>query len=411
MSNLTTLPKGDSAWLLRKSIQRIMQQVSVLETNIGSSTTGNSSNTQVIFNDNGTLRGDAGLTYNAATDTLTAGSATITGDLTVDTSTLKVDSANNRVGILTASPAAALHVNNGNIRLNDGYQLEFGGGFNSISGSNASNYLLFYINNSEAMRLNSTGLGVGVSPTQPLTVRSSAAAIGMFHSTNVNGPYVIFQNSTANFGDIGSELAITGGGSAGNMTLNSRLSSNLCFAVSDSVKMRIDSSGNVGIGVTPSAGKGCLQLSSGINFPATQVASSDANTLDDYEEGTFTPTVVGSSTVGSATYATQIGRYVKIGRQVTAWVHLEWSGGTGTGNLRFGGLPFNIVTLGSNNFPSASIGYISNIALSANNIAVAYGQNAENNVNLGQYPVGGGTGASVAYDTAGQIIFTITYEV
>jgi hypothetical protein len=72
----------------------------------------------------------------------------------------------------------------------------------------------------------------------------------MFHSTNVNGPYVIFQNSTANFGDIGSELAITGGGSAGNLTLNSRSTSNLCFAVSDSVKMRIDSSGNVGIGVS-----------------------------------------------------------------------------------------------------------------------------------------------------------------
>ena len=104
MSNLTTLPKGDSAWLLRKSIQRIMQQVSVLETNIGSSTTGNSANTQVIFNDNGTLRGDAGLTYNAATDTLTAGSATITGDLTVDTSTLKVVAASDVVGINTASP-------------------------------------------------------------------------------------------------------------------------------------------------------------------------------------------------------------------------------------------------------------------------------------------------------------------
>jgi hypothetical protein len=81
-----------------------MQQVSVLETNIGSSTTGNSANTQVIFNDNGTLRGDAGLTYNAATDTLTAGSATITGDLTVDTSTLKVVAASDVVGINTASP-------------------------------------------------------------------------------------------------------------------------------------------------------------------------------------------------------------------------------------------------------------------------------------------------------------------
>jgi hypothetical protein len=72
----------------------------------------------------------------------------------------------------------------------------------------------------------------------------------MFHSTNVNGPYIIFQNSTANFGDIGSELGITGGGSAGNLTLNSRFTSNLCFAVSDSVKMRIDSSGNVLVGLT-----------------------------------------------------------------------------------------------------------------------------------------------------------------
>ena len=100
------------------------------------------------------------------------------------------------------------------------------------------------------MTLNSTGLGVGVVPTQPLTVRSSDSAIGMFHSTNVNGPYIIFQNSTANFGDIGSELGITGGGSAGNLTLNSRFTSNLCFAVSDSVKMRIDSSGNVLVGLT-----------------------------------------------------------------------------------------------------------------------------------------------------------------
>jgi len=95
MSSLSTLPKGDSAWLLRKAIERIMEQVSVLETNIGSSTTGNSANTQIIFNDNGTLRGDTGLVFNKTTDALTvaglvtAGSATITGDLTVDTNVLK----------------------------------------------------------------------------------------------------------------------------------------------------------------------------------------------------------------------------------------------------------------------------------------------------------------------------------
>ena len=112
MSNLSTLPKGDSAWLLRKAIERIIQQVSVLETNIGASTSGNSANTQIIFNDNGTLRGDAGLVYNKTTDALTVGgnvqaaSATITGDLTVDTNVLKVDTTLNRVGIGTASPIA-----------------------------------------------------------------------------------------------------------------------------------------------------------------------------------------------------------------------------------------------------------------------------------------------------------------
>ena len=100
MSSLSTVPKGDSAWLLRKAVQRVMQQVSVLETNIGTSTTGNSANTQVIFNDAGTLRGDPDLIFNTATNRLVAlnleataalqvgTNATITGDLTVDTSTL-----------------------------------------------------------------------------------------------------------------------------------------------------------------------------------------------------------------------------------------------------------------------------------------------------------------------------------
>lgn len=48
-----------------------------------------------------------------------------------------------------------------------------------------------------------------------------------------------------------------------------------------------------------------------ITFPATQNASSDANTLDDYEEGTWTPSVG-----GDATYTTRSGTYTKIGRVV-----------------------------------------------------------------------------------------------
>jgi hypothetical protein len=55
----------------------------------------------------------------------------------------------------------------------------------------------------------------------------------------------------------------------------------------------------------------------GITFPATQSASSNANTLDDYEEGTFTPTVIGGTTAGTGTYNTQTGSYTKVGRLVS----------------------------------------------------------------------------------------------
>jgi hypothetical protein len=72
-----------------------------------------------------------------------------------------------------------------------------------------------------------------------------------------------------------------------------------------------------------------------IKFPATQNASSNANTLDDYEEGTWTP-----SLGGTATYSAQLGQYIKIGRQVTVTVILQVSTlGTGS-TTTISGLPF-----------------------------------------------------------------------
>jgi hypothetical protein len=78
-----------------------------------------------------------------------------------------------------------------------------------------------------------------------------------------------------------------------------------------------------------------------IKFPATANPSSDANTLDDYEEGSFTPTVsFGFNSVGVA-YTSQVGRYTKIGDTVFCVGNVQISSkGSSVGVLRVDGLPF-----------------------------------------------------------------------
>jgi hypothetical protein len=78
----------------------------------------------------------------------------------------------------------------------------------------------------------------------------------------------------------------------------------------------------------------------GITFPATQSASSDANTLDDYEEGTWTGTLTGS--VSNPTSSVQkTGKYTKIGRQVTVVIYFDNVSTVGaSGDVIVTGLPF-----------------------------------------------------------------------
>lgn len=70
-------------------------------------------------------------------------------------------------------------------------------------------------------------------------------------------------------------------------------------------------------------------------------ARADTSTLDWYEEGTFTPTVSGSTFAGAATYSDQVGRYTRIGNRVFFSVYLHWTAHTGTGVPKVGGLPFS----------------------------------------------------------------------
>jgi hypothetical protein len=89
----------------------------------------------------------------------------------------------------------------------------------------------------------------------------------------------------------------------------------------------------------------------GIKFPATQAASSDPNTLDDYEEGSWTPGVAyGGGSTGQV-YDSRSGTYVKIGRLVILnGIFSITNNGSSTGIATISGLPFPITSSGTGTF-------------------------------------------------------------
>jgi hypothetical protein len=77
----------------------------------------------------------------------------------------------------------------------------------------------------------------------------------------------------------------------------------------------------------------------GITFNGDTAA---ANALDDYEEGTWTPTLINATGGDTATYSTQVGKYVKVGELVYCEFRIAITAkGGGSGQIRIGGLPFN----------------------------------------------------------------------
>jgi hypothetical protein len=227
---------------------------------------------------------------------------------------------NNAATITGALDAARLNVTGATIPANGVYL-------------GSANNLSFSANSTLGMTLNSTGLGVGVSPSFKLHVQENASnVIARFTGSNANGSVIDIINTGTGGGSykIGSNYTIGGAGE---------------FAIYDSTaaatRLLISSTGNVGVGVTPSAGRGAIQLSAGVGFPATQVASSDANCLDDYEEGTFTP--IDSSGAG-LTFSTAAGTYTKIGRQVIVYYNVTFPSTASTALITIGGLPFAAAT-------------------------------------------------------------------
>jgi hypothetical protein len=154
-----------------------------------------------------------------------------------------------------------------------------------------------------------------------------------------------------------------------------------------------------------------VALSGGnLQFPAIQVSSADANTLDDYEEGTFTPITSGGTSAGTGTYSTQNGWYTKIGQMVYFSLRVQTTAHTGTGDVRIGGLPFTSQNVAVGNAGFCSV-LLDSYSLTAGHVVTA-AYIIPNDTKLTMYSVatGGGATANVAIDAACTIMISGFYK-
>ena len=122
------------------------------------------------------------------------------------------------------------------------------------------------------------------------------------------------------------------------------------------------------------------------NFGSTSAA---AHQLDDYEEGSWTPSL---NNAGTINYSHQIGRYTRIGRQVHFVAYVRWNSRSNNGsyNITYSGLPYNNANV-SNLNPAIYVGGIE--GLSGNNSSNTHmGGNVYNNNNTGQFRISNTTG-------------------
>ena len=287
--------------------------------------------TQVQFNDSGSFGGDAGLTYNKTTDALTA------------------------AGTVTATKL----VPTGNVTAGNGLYLP------------TTNTLAFGTNGTEAMRIDSSGnLGLGVTPSAfASSVRGyelgSAGTAQASWSITASGYMDIFRNayiaaggiSTYKYNGYASQYRqdpngphvwqVAPSGTAGN-------------AITFTQVLSVDRAKTLALEGAST------QTGTGITFPATQSASSDANTLDDYEEGTFTPTFGSSNGTIVLTYASQTGTYTKIGNICKYVIYIAASGGVTAGPqdgiLQIRGLPFTSKNFSGTFQDSVTIGLVESLS-------------------------------------------------
>jgi len=255
--------------------------------------------------------------------------------------------SNGFLGIGQTSPAYPIDISTGANAAQIAFQSTISSGINfkisqGIQGITNSGMQIYDLTNS-AIRLaidgsGNVGIGTG-SPNSKLEVKASGAngiVLGVDGADSTASTRMFGKTSSSTGGIFYYEnggnpiWCVTTGSTVGSSTGTTRLT------VSEF---------GLALGNYDAATSG-----TGIKFPATQNPSSNVNTLDDYEEGSWTPSLRDGGTNRSPSYAYgPSGTYVKIGR----FVFIRWGlklsnkgAGSGSGEIQIYGLPFTPTTTG-----------------------------------------------------------------
>jgi hypothetical protein len=148
----------------------------------------------------------------------------------------------------------------------------------------------------------------------------------------------------------------------------------------------------------------------GIDFSAT-AGTGTSELLADYEEGTWTPAVIGTTTAGTASYYYRNGRYTKVGRLVTFECSAYFISGTGTGNMQISGLPFASNSAGT--YPSFAVGYSATVTtLTAGSyISAVMIANSSTVIDIQQVSTVTGSATALPYFPDGALFISGSYTV
>jgi hypothetical protein len=317
--------------------------------------------------DDGTVSAPA-LTFNSDTNMgIYRGGTDILKFVTAGTDAITID-ANQNVGIGTSSPAslfgsgitveingsggAALRLarpsyangdlyadeNGLTIRTQNNYQMRFLTNNTLAATIDTSQNLLVGTTNSLA-GINNTDEGISLrtsTGSASSIVVSRDAGVSGYFNRNSDGDILSLRKDGSAIGSIGVLSARPYFGKADTGIF---FNQNINAITPYNIDLATQSNGVIDLGTATTQFKD-LYLSGGVVFGSTG-GSVTSKTLDDYEEGTWSPTVTGSATLGTATFSgTQDGFYVKVGSLVTVNFSYTTTAHTGTGKIRIGNLPF-----------------------------------------------------------------------